>query len=153
MHAAVSRVCVYALCSRSNSVDKQTTNSATARNTAVSACLCYLVRVPTLLHAASFFERGILASKHFFSWTTHLPVLHCAHKTQKQVPTTSRRQWKHVCRRFIFEDFSFFAQTPTVPCGPKFGRPDMSSLVPSRECAKAKALFLCSFRADLVAEV
>ena len=61
-------------------------------------------------------------------------------------------QWKHVCRHFIPEDISFFCLAPNVSLEPKFGRPDMTSLVHSRECAKTTAFFVSSFGADLVAE-
>ena len=74
-----------------------------------------------------------------------------AHKTQRKVPTTQTMEAR--LPPFFYEDFSFSVQAPTVPCGPKFGRPDMSSLVYSRECARATALFVSSFGADLVAEV
>ena len=55
--------------------------------------------------------------------------------------------------RFFFpEGISFFfALATTVSIEPRQGRPDISSLVQSRECAEAAALFVSSFGADLVA--
>ena len=53
---------------------------------------------------------------------------------------------------FFTRTFRFSVLAPNVSIEPKFGRPDMSSLVHSRECVKATALFVSSFGADLVAE-
>ena len=70
------------------------------------------------------------------------PVLHCPQKKNWYYCLKSRQhgQWKHVAV-FFRRSFRFSAQASTVPCGPKLGRPDnMSSLMHSRERAKAKAL-------------
>ena len=54
---------------------------------------------------------------------------------------------------FFPRTFHFSALAPNVSIEPKFGRPDMSSLVHSCECTTATALFVSSFGADLVAQV
>ena len=77
-------------------------------------------------------------------------MLHCL---QKQ--TDIAKKSDNICHGstsaavLFYEDFSFSAQTPTVPCKPKYGRPDMSPSVHSRECAKATALFVSSFGSSL----
>ena len=53
---------------------------------------------------------------------------------------------------FFTRTFLLSPLAPTVSIEPKFGRADMSSFVHSRECAKATALFVSSFGADLVAK-
>ena len=76
-----------------------------------------------------------------------------------KAPTTKRPEvesYRPPFFCFFYKDFSFFcffAPTPNVSIEAKFRRADMSSLVYSRDCAKATALFVSSFGADLVAEV
>ena len=55
-------------------------------------------------------------------------------------------------QHFIPEDIMFFTLARNVSIEQNFGRRDMSSVVHSRECAKATTLFVSSFGADLVAE-
>ena len=57
-------------------------------------------------------------------------------------PDNKANKWKHVCRRFLPGDISFFCLPPNVSIELKFGRPDMSSFVHSLDCAKATALGL-----------
>ena len=79
-----------------------------------------------------------------------------AHKKKlalPKVPTTFVNNGSTSAAVFVTRTFRFSAQAPTVLCGPKIGRPDMSSLVHYRGFAKATALVVSSFGGDLVAEV
>ena len=78
------------------------------------------------------------------------PVLHCPLNTTKGPDNTDTGI---TSAAFFLRIFRLSALAPNVSIEPKFGRADMSSLVHSRECAKATALFVSSFGADLVAEV
>ena len=73
-----------------------------------------------------------------------------AHKNTKKSP--DNKASGSTSAAVIFEDISFFCSSSTVPCEQIFARPDLSSLVHSRECAKATVLFMSSFMLDLVAE-
>ena len=87
--------------------------------------------------------------------SVHQPrVLHCPRKKSDiaKSPDNKANGSTSVCRRFLVRTFRFSALAPNVSMEPKFASPDMSSLVHSRECAKATALFVSSFIPDLVAE-
>ena len=72
-------------------------------------------------------------------------------KPQRKFPRTN---WNHIYRRFFPEDhFVFMQVAPNVLIEPKFGKTDMSSMVHSRKCAKARAISVSSFGAGLVAQV
>ena len=77
------------------------------------------------------------------------PVLHCPQKKLilPKVPTTKTMEAR-LPPFFFLRTFRFSALAPNVSIESKFDRPDMSSLVHSRECAKATALFASSFSFD-----
>ena len=78
-----------------------------------------------------------------------------AHKNKlilSKLPTTKTLE-PRLQPFFSLRTFRFSALAPDVPIESKLNRVDMSSLVDSRECAKATARSVSSFGADLVAVV
>ena len=84
----------------------------------------------------------------------HLSVLHCPQINHEKKVSTTKTMEARLPPFFslTLRTFRVSALAPNVSIEVKFDRPDMSSLVHSRECAKAAALFVSSFGADLVAE-
>ena len=81
------------------------------------------------------------------------PVLHCLHTKKKTIFAESAiKSTTGSTSTFdlIFHNNSAFA--PNFSIDPLFGKADMGSLVPFRECDKARAVSVPSFEADLVAE-
>ena len=78
------------------------------------------------------------------------PVLHCPRK-KTDIAKTPDNKDTGITSAAVFFTRTFRSSVLSIE--PKFGRADMSSLVHSRECAKATALLVFSFGADLVAEV
>ena len=74
---------------------------------------------------------------------------------QRDEQTTNNRGTKNMLQKeeSVSTILGLSPPAPDVSIEPKFGRPDMSSLAHSRGCAKATALLVSSFGADLVAEV
>ena len=74
-----------------------------------------------------------------------------AHKHAKKSPD-NKDNGSTSAAFFSPRKFCCSGLAPYVSIEPKIGGPDMISLVQSRECAKATALFVLSFGADLVAD-